>query len=133
MRNNKRTISNAVYLFGTSCVLFLVAITIFSDYALRATVHGLLSLPLSPFQELLVQLTKNSGPPPYGILYIHRYTPFVLAVGTLPMIIACVFFYKLNNISKSRYKLWKFNLIFLPAYICVVNLWIALFTIMTLS
>ena len=122
---NKRTIItlNIIYFTGVFCVLALVAVAVFSLNALDASVNNLLSRPLSPLEEILVRLTANSSPPPFGILYIHRRIPFVLAVGTIPMIIACIFFYRLNGINKSKYKLWKFNLIFLPTYVCIFSLW----------
>jgi hypothetical protein len=113
VKNKIKTGSNIVYLFCVGCVLALVAYTIYGSYAFW---HGPgLASYLSPLMPFM----------------LNTYAMIALSIGTVPMTIACVNFYKYNNVNKSTYKFLKFNLIFLPAYICMISLIILLFEMVT--
>jgi hypothetical protein len=138
MNDIKRTISNVLYSFGVISILILVAITIYGAYAFSKELNELLSKSLS--LEELQSLPPNPAhdsifwPTSYfSFMFpyvLNTFTMTMLAVGTFPMIIACIAVYKFNNIGINKYRFWKFNLIFLPVYICMISLLIVIFEMM---
>jgi len=112
MAINKKTILNWIYLIGVACVIILVTYAIYCN-------HGFWS---------------NSWNGRYSSIFMpfifNAYALGALAVGAIPMTAVCILVYKQNKISKSKYKFVKFNLIFLPSYLCIICLWALLHEVM---
>ena len=107
---NKVKLYYSIYAFGVACILVLVAYTIYCHYAFWSGAwHGSYI---------------------YSFIILNTYTVAALGVGVIPMTIACVLVYKHSGVSKSKNKFWKFNLLFLPAYVCGISLLYLLFEIM---
>ncbi len=64
--------------------------------------------------------------------YISFFSPFMLntfvaialGLGAIPMVILCTIVYKLNNISSSKFAYVKSFIIWLPACVCILSLFI---------
>ena len=96
MKKLAKIVASVIYFVGTAIVLVLGVICLFGP---RTEI----------FPDAMVPLT-------------WREQAFVyLAIGTLPMLLACVFFFisKFNAIKNGRRKLVKSAAIFLPGAICL--------------
>ena len=90
-----KIIFNVIYVIGVIIVLCLSAVALFGS--------------------------NEAVYPDSMMLYSWRnYAFFCLAFGTIPMLLACIGFYKFNNIKRSKRKKFLFLLIFLPGFICAL-------------
>ncbi|NLU51772.1 MAG: hypothetical protein GXX10_02760 [Clostridiaceae bacterium] len=93
MNKSARIISNVVYGIGVAMVATLVFVALFGSN----------------------QVTN----PDAMIPYTWKELAFMwLAIGTLPMLLACMAVYRYNEIKNSTNKKRNFLLIFLPGFIC---------------
>ena len=53
---------------------------------------------------------------------MHEYAIVGLAVGAIPMILACMAVYKFNKIKQSQHRKRNLLLVFLPGFLCGVSL-----------
>ena len=109
MVKNANIISKIAYCIGVFCVIVLVAVSFLgSDWSLVFDYDFYWTLS-SPY----FYIDPNARIP------VNRIGWFGLAIGTIPMILACVAVYK-YNIDKDKHKYRKMGLIFLPAYVCIL-------------
>ena len=85
--------SNIIYSIGAAIALALGAISLFGS---NETIHP----------DNMIPYSCRSG----AFLW--------LALGTVPMLLACMAVYKFNDIKNSVHKKRNFALVFLPGFIC---------------
>ena len=111
-------LSIAVYSIGVFCVLVLAPVSLFAS--------GLSFVFDSDFNWTLASpyffIDPNDRIP------VNHIALYGLAFGVFPMILACMAVYK-YCVDKSKHKYRKFNLIFLPAYVCIIGMMILVFNI----
>ena len=85
-----------------SIVFYLIGIAIFVALAGFA----LFGENLVPFPDAMVPWSMRD------------YAFVGLAIGSIPMLLACMALYKFNNIKSKKHKKILFPIIFLPCFIC---------------
>ena len=88
-----RIISNAVYTVGVVIVLYLATISIFGS---NEPINSTAMIPFTWKEHAFIWL----------------------ALGIVPMLLACMAVYKFNDIKISTHKNRNFIFIFLPGFIC---------------
>ena len=88
-----KVISNAVYTIGVFIVLCLGTTSIFGS---NATINSTAMIPVTWKEQAFIRL----------------------ALGTIPMIFACIVVYKFNNIKNSTHRKRNFIFIFIPGFVC---------------
>jgi len=106
----KQKVANVIYIIGIGCLLILTACTVIFlvinwSYAWNGSSHS-----LSTFRQL-------------------QYIAAAWGIGAGLLLIAGAFVYGLNHIHQAKNNFLKFNLIFLPVYLCVAVLIFSLFQI----
>lgn len=112
VKNRVKTIINGIYSFCVICVLALTAYAIYCHYA---------------FWEGLWHGSYISLGMPF---VFNTYVAVALGVGVIPMVLACIAVYKFNDIAKSKYRILKGLIIWLPACICLLSLLVLLHEIL---
>ena len=106
---NANAISQIVYSIGIFCVIVLVAVSFWGSGWSLVVDSDFNQTHFSPYFYL----------DPGARIPVNHIGGFGLAIGTIPMILACVAVYK-YNVDKSKHKYRKIGLIFLPAYVCIL-------------
>jgi len=95
MKKGIKILVNTVYTIGAVCVLILVILLFFGDV-------------LIPFdyEKQMVPVSISAW--------------LLLMFGTIPMIIACVAVYFVNDLKNGAHRIRSFTLVFLPGLICLI-------------
>jgi uncharacterized membrane protein YdcZ (DUF606 family) len=88
-----KIIANTIYAIGAVIALALVCVSLFGS-----------SEPMNP--EAMLPFSRKEQ-------------AFIgLAVGSIPMLLACMAVYKFNKVKESLHKKRTFCLVFLPGFVC---------------
>ena len=95
MKKGIKILVNSVYAIGAVCVLVLVILLLFGE-------------ALIPFdyEKQMVPVSFSAW--------------LLLMFGTIPMIIACVAVYFVNDLKNGGHRIRSFILVFLPGLICLI-------------
>ena len=95
MKQGIKILVNSVYAIGAICVLILVTMLLFGE-------------ALIPFdyEKQMVPVSFSAW--------------LLLMFGTIPMVIACVAVYFVNDLKNGSHKIRSFTLVFLPGLICLI-------------
>jgi hypothetical protein len=93
MEQAAKTISNLIYCFGVGVALTLGSLALFGSHEF---VNPGAMLPITIREQAFI----------------------ALAVGSIPMLLACMAVYKFNRIKTSLHQKRNFALIFLPGFLC---------------
>ena len=95
MKKGFRILVNSVYAVGAICVLILVVLLFWGEVFI-------------PFDYETQMVSVNIS------------AWLLLFFGTIPMVIACVAVYFMNNLKNGGHKIISFILVFLPGLICFI-------------
>jgi len=95
LKKGFKILVNSVYAVGAICVLILVVILFWGE-------------ALIPFDYETQMVPVNFS------------AWLLLMFGTIPMVIACVAVYFVNNLKNGGHKIISFILVFLPGLICLI-------------
>jgi len=95
MKQGVKILVNTVYAIGAICVLILVILLFWGEAF----------IPYD-FEKQMVPVNFSAWLP--------------LMFGTIPMVIACVAVYFVNNLKNGGHKIRSFTFVFLPGLICLI-------------
>jgi hypothetical protein len=96
MNKTAKMISNTIYGVGVAIVAACIGCLLFGRN-------------ITPFPEAMLAFT------------LSEIASFWLAIGSIPMVLACMAVYKFNGIKSSSHKKRNFVLVFLPGFVCAAS------------
>jgi len=95
MKQGIKILANTVYAIGALCVLILVILLFWGETF----------IPFD-YEKQMVPVNFSAW--------------LLLMFGTIPMVIACVAVYFVNDLKSGEHRIMSFALVFLPGLICLV-------------